>query len=407
VDQEIYWRIKQEQEKQRSVINLIASENYVSKAVLQAVGSVMTNKYAEGYPGNRCYGGCQFVDMIEEIAIERARKLFKVEHANVQPHAGSQANMAVYFATLQPGDRILAMNLRAGGHLTHGREANFSGKLYRCFFYNVSRETEKIDYEEVARIARKESPKLIICGASSYPRIIDFAAFARIAQEVGALLMADIAHISGLVATGLHPSPGPWCDFITSTTHKTLRGPRGGMILCRKQYAQAIDSAIFPGLQGGPLLHVIAGKAVAFKEAMSTAFSVYQRQVLNNAFILSKELEKRGYRLVSGGTDNHLFLLDLRKVGLTGLEAEKALERVGIIVNHNPIPYDPLPPSITSGIRLGTAAVTTRGMGENDMVQIAEWIDAALKKREKCQIQQQLSRQIRRFAREFPVQPAD
>ncbi|HOL67531.1 MAG TPA: serine hydroxymethyltransferase, partial [bacterium] len=372
-DLEIYRAIVAEQRKQRSVINLIASENYTSKAVLQAVGSVLTNKYAEGYPGHRCYGGCQYVDVVEALAVKRACQLFGAEHANVQPHAGSQANMAVYFAALKPGDRIMAMNLRAGGHLTHGREANFSGQLYRCCFYNVDRESELIDYEEVARIARRERPHLIICGASSYSRLIDFAAFSRIAREVGALLMADIAHISGLVVAGLHPSPVPWCEFVTSTTHKTLRGPRGGLVLCRQQYAQAIDSAVFPGLQGGPLLHVIAGKAVAFREAMKPEFIRYQRAVVANAARLSKEMAERGYRVVSGGTDNHLFLVDLRKSGLSGLEAERILESVGIVVNHNPIPYDPLPPAVTSGIRLGTAAVTTRGMTEADMVQIAEW----------------------------------
>ncbi len=406
-DKQIYQAIRWEQEKQRSMINLIASENYVSKAVLQAVGSVLTNKYAEGYPGERCYGGCQYVDEVEKIALERACRLFQAEYANVQPHAGSQANMAVYFAMLKPGDRILAMSLRAGGHLTHGRGSNFSGHFYRCYFYSVNRDTEMIDCEEIARIARQVRPHLIICGASAYSRTIDFQAFSQIAREVGSFLMADIAHIAGLVAAGLHPTPVPWSDFVTGTTHKTLRGPRGGLILCQRRYGKAIDNAIFPGLQGGPLVHVIAGKAVCFREAMEPEFNLYQKQVLANAAVLCKGLSLRGYRVVSGGTDNHLFLIDLRGKGLTGLQAEKILERVGIIVNHNTIPYDPLPPAVTSGIRLGTPAVTTRGMKEKEMEQIAEWIDMALKNKDNEKHLKKLERTIRRFARGFPLWPGE
>lgn len=377
VDKEIYDAIMKEEIRQNEKIELIASENFTSKAVMEAMGSVFTNKYAEGYPGRRYYGGCENVDVAENLAIERAKKLFGAEHANVQPHSGAQANMTVYFSVLNPGDTILGMNLAHGGHLTHGSPVNFSGKLYNIVPYGVD-ETGYIDYAELRRIALECRPKMIVAGASAYPRIIDFAKFREIADEVGAYLMVDMAHIAGLVAAGLHPSPVPYADFVTTTTHKTLRGPRGGMILCKEKYAKALDKALFPGIQGGPLMHVIAGKAVALKEALSDDFKEYQLQIIKNAKVLADELINRGYKLVSSGTDNHLMLVDLSEKGITGKDAEALLDRVGITVNKNAIPFDTQKPNITSGIRIGTPAMTTRGMKEKEMKEIARLIDMTL-----------------------------
>lgn len=377
-DPEIYAAIQDEKKRQMSVIELIASENLVTEAVLEAMGSVMTNKYAEGYPGQRYYGGCEVVDVAENLARDRAKALFGADHVNVQPHSGAQANTGVYFACLKPGDTVLGMNLAHGGHLTHGSPVNISGKYYNFVAYGVDRKTERIDYDQVREIAKEAKPALVVAGASAYPRIIDFAAFKSIADEVGALLMVDMAHIAGLVAAGLHPSPVPHAQFVTTTTHKTLRGPRGGMIMCKKEWATAIDKAIFPGIQGGPLMHVIAAKAVAFKEALEPSFKEYQSQVLKNAKALAEALMERGYRLVSGGTDNHLMLVDLTSKGITGRDAEVALDKVGITVNKNGIPFDTRKPMITSGIRIGTPAVTTRGMKEADMKVIARLIDETL-----------------------------
>lgn len=377
-DPEIAEAMKNELKRQQSKIELIASENFVSIAVMAAMGSPLTNKYAEGYPSKRYYGGCEYIDVVESIAIERAKKLFNAEHANVQPHSGAQANMAVYFAVLNPGDTILGMNLSHGGHLTHGSPVNFSGKLYNIVSYGVNPETETIDYDELLKLAKEHRPKLILAGASAYPRIIDFKKFKEIADEVGAYLMVDMAHIAGLVATGLHPSPVEYADFVTTTTHKTLRGPRGGMILCKEKYAKLIDKSIFPGIQGGPLEHVIAAKAVALKEAMSDEFKQYQMQILKNAKALSTELINRGFRLVSNGTDNHLMLVDLRNKNITGRDAEKRLDSLNITCNKNAIPFDPQSPMITSGIRLGTPAVTTRGFKEEDMIEVADIIHDAL-----------------------------
>ncbi len=373
-DPEIAKAILNETRRQAGKLELIASENFVSEAVLEAQGSIMTNKYAEGYPGKRYYGGCEFVDVAENLARDRAKKLFGADHINVQPHSGSQANMGVYFATLQPGDTILGMNLSHGGHLTHGSPANFSGRLYNVVSYGVDRETETIDFNQVEDQARKHSPKIIVVGASAYPRTINFQAFREIADRVGAVIMADIAHIAGLVAVGLHPSPVPVCEFVTTTTHKTLRGPRGGMIMCREEFAKVIDSRIFPGSQGGPLMHVIAAKAVAFKEALEPAFKEYQKQILKNAKALAQSLTDGGLRLVSGGTDNHLILIDLTSKGVTGKDVEAALDRAGITTNKNGIPFDTQGPMVTSGIRLGTPALTTRGMKEGEMSQIARLI---------------------------------
>jgi len=378
-DPDIYRAIQGEIEREREKIVLIASENYASPAVLEAQGSVFTNKYAEGYPNKRYYGGCEYADIVEILAIERAKELFGAEHVNVQPHSGSQANMAVYFAFLKPGDTILGMNLSHGGHLSHGASVNFSGILYKSATYGVNKETGYIDYDEVRRLAVKNKPKMMLAGASAYSRTLDFKIFSDIAKEVGAYLTADIAHIAGLVAAGIHPSPVPYADFVTTTTHKTLRGPRGGMIMCRAKYAKAIDKMIFPGIQGGPLVHVIAAKAVAFKEALNDGFKEYQRKVVENAKKLAEELVKRGFRIISGGTDNHLMLVDLANKGITGKEAEEALDKAGITVNKNSIPYDERPPAITSGMRLGTTCVTTRGMGEAEMTGIAEIIDEVLK----------------------------
>lgn len=380
-DPEIYEAIRLETERQEYKLELIASENIVSEAVLEALGSVMTNKYAEGYPGKRYYGGCEFVDIAEILAIERARKLFNCDHINVQPHSGSQANMAVYMSVLKPGDTVLGMNLSHGGHLTHGSPVNFSGQLYNIVFYGVRKDNHRIDYDEVRDLAKKRRPKMIVVGASAYPRIIDFKAFREIADEVGAVVMADIAHIAGLVVAGLHPSPVPYAEFVTTTTHKTLRGPRAGMIMCRADYAKAVDKQIFPGIQGGPLMNVIAAKAVAFKEALLPSFKQYQKQIVTNAKTLSEELISKGYDLVSGGTDNHLMLVDLTKKDITGKEAEDALVKAGITVNKNTIPFEIRSPFVTSGIRVGTAVVTTRGMKEAEMRVIANLIDDAIKNR--------------------------
>jgi glycine hydroxymethyltransferase len=366
-DIDVYNAIRGEEERERTKIVLIASENYVSKAVLEAQGSVFTNKYAEGYPSRRYYGGCEYADVVESLAIERAKKLFGADHVNVQPHSGSSANMAVYFSVLQPGDTILGMALPHGGHLTHGSSVSFSGTIYRSFSYGVDRTTELLDYDEVERLAVEHRPKMIVCGYSAYSRVLDFARFRKIADRVGAYLMADIAHIAGLVAAEVHPSPVPHADFVTTTTHKTLRGPRGGMILCREKFAKAVDKVIFPGIQGGPLVHVIAAKAVAFKEALATGFREYQQQVVKNARALAQRLAEDGLRIVSGGTDNHLMLVDLTPKGITGKDAEAALDAAGISVNKNSIPYDQKPPVTTSGIRLGTPIVTTRGMREPEM----------------------------------------
>ncbi|MCM8804477.1 MAG: serine hydroxymethyltransferase [Candidatus Omnitrophica bacterium] len=404
-DHEIYYALKKEVEKQRYTINLIPSENIVSKNILKVVGSIFTNKYAEGYPGRRYYGGCKYVDVVEKLAIERACKLFNAEHANVQPHSGSQANMAVYFSVLNPGDKILAMDISSGGHLTHGVKVNFSGMLYKTYFYSVDKETELIDYEKVREIAIREKPKIIVCGSSSYSRIIDFEKFSKIAKEVNAYLLADIAHIAGLIVAKLHPGPVNFCEFITSTTHKTLRGPRGGLILCKNEFKEKIDSSIIPGIQGGPLVHVIAGKAVAFKEAMTKKFIRYQNQIVKNCKVLCEEFKNRNYRIVSNGTDTHMFVIDLRNKKITGLQAQEILEKVGIITNKNLIPFDKLPPSITSGIRVGTPCITSRGMKEKDMIRIVEWIDETLKNRENEKMLKEISKKIRRFASEFPIYP--
>ncbi len=377
-DPDIFNAIENEKKRQMYGLELIASENLVSRAVLEAQGSILTNKYAEGYPGKRYYGGCEYVDVVENIAIERAKELFGAEHANVQPHSGSQANMAVYMSTLNPQDRLLGMDLSNGGHLTHGARVSFSGKLYISFGYGVNPETGLIDYDEVQAIADEFKPRLIVCGASAYPRIIDFKRFREIADSVGAYLMADIAHIAGLVAADLHPSPIPYCEFVTTTTHKTLRGPRGGMILTKEFFAKPIDKMVFPGMQGGPLMHVIAAKAVCFKEAMSEEFKEYQKQVVKNAKKLAQVLMESGFKLVSGGTDNHLMLVDLTDKKITGKEAEEALGKVGITVNKNTIPGDTQSPFVTSGIRIGTPAITTRGMKEKEMEKIGEFITETL-----------------------------
>lgn len=402
VDPDIYNAILKEIEREKEKIVLIASENYTSKAVLEAQGSVFTNKYAEGYPGKRYYGGCEYADEVENLAIERAKEIFGAEHVNVQPHSGSQANMAVFFSVLKPGDTVLGMSLNHGGHLTHGAKVNFSGILYNAVTYGVNREGY-IDYDEVREIAKKTRPRMIITGASAYSRIIDFKIFAEIAQEVEAYLLADIAHIAGLIAAGLHPSPVPYADFVTSTTHKTLRGPRGGLIMCKKDYAKSIDKMIFPGIQGGPLVHVIAAKAVAFKEAMSEEFRTYQGQVIKNARKLSEELIKRGFNIISGGTDNHLMLVDLTKKNITGRDAENALDLCGVTVNKNAIPFDKLPPTITSGIRLGTPCVTTRGMGEDEMVEIAEIIEEVVNNSKDAEELKRLKERALSLSRRFPI----
>lgn len=404
-DPEVYSAIKKEIERQRYSIELIASENFTSLAVMEAQGSVLTNKYAEGLPGKRYYGGCEFVDIAEELAIERAKALFGAEHANVQPHSGAQANMASYFALLKPGDTVLGMSLPHGGHLTHGSPVNFSGQLYNFVSYGVSPETETIDYDEVRELALKYRPKLILAGASAYPRIIDFEKFSEIAKEVGAYFMVDMAHIAGLVAAGLHPNPVAYADVVTTTTHKTLRGPRGGTILCKEEHAKAIDKAVFPGIQGGPLMHVIAAKAVAFKQAMSEEFKAYQEQVVKNAKVLAERLKEKGVRIVSGGTDNHLFLCDLRPLGITGKEAESLLDSVGITVNKNAIPFDEQPPTVTSGIRIGTPAVTTRGMKEEEMDLIADLIFRVLTSKGDARVLESVRKEVRELCKAFPLYP--
>ncbi|OOM74109.1 serine hydroxymethyltransferase [Clostridium sp. BL-8] len=381
-DKEIYDLIEKELKRQQKGIELIASENIVSPAVMEAMGSYLTNKYAEGYPGKRYYGGCYVVDEIEQIAIDRAKKLFGAEHANVQPHSGSQANMAVYFTVLEPGDTVLGMDLSHGGHLTHGSPVNFSGKLFNFVSYGVDKETEMIDYENVRKIAKEAKPKLIVAGASAYGRIIDFAKFREIADEVGALLMVDMAHIAGLVAAGVHPSPIPYCDFVTTTTHKTLRGPRGGLILCKEKYAKDLNKNIFPGIQGGPLEHIIAAKAVCFKEALEPSFKEYGKNIVENCKELASALISKGFKIVSGGTDNHVFLVDLNNKDITGKEAETLLDSVGITVNKNTVPNETRSPFVTSGIRIGTAAITTRGFVKEDMLEIASIISDAIDKRE-------------------------
>ncbi len=402
VDPEMAAILADEEERQRSTLALIASENYASVAVRQVSGSILTNKYSEGYPGKRYYAGNQWVDSAEALAIERAKQLFAAEHANVQPHAGSQANMAAFFALLNPGDKVLAMELTQGGHLTHGASFNFSGKLYRFAHYGVRRDTETLDYDEIEEIARREQPKLIVAGATAYPRIIDFPRFRQIADAVGARLMVDMAHIAGLVAAGIHPSPVPYADVVTFTTHKTLRGPRGGAILCRQELARKVDSAVFPGLQGGPLDHAIAAKAVAFAEAMRPEFKAYQRQVVANCQALAAGMASRGARIVSGGTDNHLFLLDLTPLGLEGQVASDKAERAGLVVNKNLIPFDPLPSTRTSGLRIGTACATTRGLGPEEMDQVASFLYGALVAENDVELDR-IAEQVRAMLDDFPA----
>ncbi len=402
-DPEIAATIVRETERQEYSLEFIASENFVSERVLEAQGSVLTNKYAEGYPGKRYYGGCEFVDVAEQLAIDRAKELFGAEHANVQPHSGSQANMAVYFAVCQPGDTVLGMNLAHGGHLTHGSPVNFSGKLFNIVPYGVKQETGTIDYEEVERLAVENQPKLIVVGASAYPREIDFAAFRKIADKVGAMVMVDMAHIAGLVAAGVHPSPVPHAEFVTTTTHKTLRGPRGGMILCREEFAKKLNSNIFPGIQGGPLMHVIAAKAVAFKEALAPEFKDYARQVVKNAQSLAEGLRQRGYNLVSGGTDNHLMLVDLSGTEITGKVAEETLEKAGITVNKNAVPFDTRSPFVTSGIRIGTPATTSRGLKEPEMGKVAGWIERALNNIENEAELAAIRGEVKELCKSFPL----
>lgn len=402
-DPEIYYAIEQEKKREKEKIVLIASENYASKAVMEAQGSVMTNKYAEGYPGRRYYGGCEFVDVAEQLAIARAKKIFNAEHVNVQPHSGSQANMAVYYSVLKPGDTILGMSLAHGGHLTHGSPVSFSGNLYKVVSYGVHQSNGLINYDEVEQIAVQSRPKIIVAGGSAYSRIIDFKRFRAIADKVGSLLMVDMAHFAGLVAAGVHPNPVEYADFVTTTTHKTLRGPRGGMILCREPFAKGIDKAVFPGLQGGPLMHAIAAKAVAFKEALGKDFKSYQKQVVLNAQALAKALDKKGYPIVSGGTDTHLFLVDLREKAYSGKEAEAALDVAGITLNKNAIPYDPKPPSITSGVRIGTPTVTTRGMKMKEMGKIADLIDSVLKNLDRPESFEKIKKEVKALCRKFPT----
>ncbi len=403
VDPEVFAAISSEEKRQNDGLELIASENFVSAAVLEAAGGVMTNKYAEGYPGRRYYGGCEFVDDVERLAIARVRELFGAQHANVQPHSGTSANMAVYFAMLRPGDTLMGMDLASGGHLTHGHPLSYSGRDFEVVSYGVDRESELIDYEEVEELAQRHRPKLIVCGASAYSRIIDFERFRAIADAAGALLMADIAHIAGLVAAGLHPSPVPHCHFVTTTTHKTLRGPRGGIVLCQQEFSKQIDRAVFPGLQGGPLMHIIAAKAVALREAASEDFRIYQGAIRDNAAALAGELSKRGLRIVSGGTDNHVFLVDVRVRNLDGKRAEAALEDAGITVNKNTIPYDPRPPMVASGIRLGTPAVTSRGMGIEEMAIIADLIDETLRKLDEAGLTAAVRSRVLELCRAFPL----
>jgi glycine hydroxymethyltransferase len=402
-DPEVAEAIRKETERQGRQLEMIASENFVSEAVLEALGTVLTNKYAEGYPGKRYYGGCEFVDVAESLAIARAKEIFGADHANVQPHSGAQANTAVYMAACKPGDTILGMNLSHGGHLTHGHPLNFSGKYFNVVAYGVRKEDERIDYEELKRLAVEHRPKVIVVGASAYPRTIDFEAARRAADASGALIMADIAHVAGLVAAGLHPSPVPHCEFVTTTTHKTLRGPRGGMILCREAWAKEVDRALFPGVQGGPLMHVIAAKAVAFKEALTPEWKAYQRQIVANAAALAKGLQGEGWRLVSGGTDNHLMLVDVFAKGITGKVAEKALDKAGITANKNTIPFDTNSPMVASGIRLGTPALTTRGMKEGDMAEVARLVSRALHAVESETELAEVKREVGKICDRFPL----
>ena len=403
-DKKIQEAIEREAERQLYNIELIASENYVSRDVLEAAGSILTNKYAEGYPSKRYYGGCVHVDEIEEIARERAKQLFNAEHANVQPHSGSQANMGVYLSVLQPGDTVLGMNLTAGGHLTHGHPLNFSGTLYRFVDYGVTKDSETIDYEEVRRVALKEQPKLIVAGASAYPRVIYFEKFREIADEVGAYFMVDMAHIAGLVAAGEHPSPVPYADFVTTTTHKTLRGPRGGLILCKKEHAALLDKKVFPGMQGGPLMHIIAAKAVCLQEAMQPEFKDYAKQVIANCAVMSNTLKEEGFRIVSGGTDNHLILVDVKSsLDMSGKLAEKLLDEAGITCNKNTIPFETEKPFVTSGIRLGTAAMTTRGFKENEFRQVALWISRVLKNAEDEAVREEVRKEVRALTVQCPL----
>jgi len=405
VDPDVATAIDNEVRRQHEGLELIASENFVSEAVLEAMGSVFTNKYAEGYPAKRYYGGCEFTDVVENLARERAKQLFGAEHANVQPHAGSQANMAAYAAVLQPGDTILGLNLAHGGHLTHGHHLNFSGKTYRIVPYGVTKETETIDYDDLEKLAEKERPKLIIGGGSAYPRIIDFARMRQIADKVGALYLVDMAHFAGLVAAGIHPSPVPHAQIVTSTTHKTLRGPRAGMILCKQDFAAPIDKTVFPGMQGGPLVHIVAAKAVCFHEAMQPEFRDYARQIVANAKVLAETLAAEGFRIISGGTDTHLMLVDVFSKGMLGSEAEKALDQAGITVNKNAIPFDTNPPMKPSGIRIGTPALTTRGMKENEMRQIGRWISEALHHRTDAAVLGEIRKQVLELAESFPLYP--
>lgn len=404
-DPEVAAAISKELGRQQGNIELIASENFVSRAVLEAMGTVLTNKYAEGYPDKRYYGGCEYVDQVEELARERAKKLFGADHANVQPHSGAQANMAVYFTMLEPGDTVLGMNLAHGGHLTHGSPVNFSGKLYNFVAYGVDEQTHRIDYEEVRRLTLEHKPKLLVAGASAYPRVIDFEKLKAIAEEADCLLMVDMAHIAGLVATGHHPNPVPYADFVTTTTHKTLRGPRGGMILCKAEYAKVIDKSIFPGIQGGPLMHMIAAKAVSFKEALEDDFKQYSQQVVDNASHLASSLKNNGFHLISDGTDNHLILIDVRNFDLTGKKAEALLDEVGITVNKNAIPFDPESPFVTSGIRIGTAAVTSRGMGLKAMDEIASIMAQVLKNPDDAHTQQEARRRVAALTAAYPLYP--
>lgn len=405
IDPQVYQAIKNEIKRQEENLELIASENFASLAVLEAQGSVMTNKYAEGYPHHRWYGGCEFVDDVETLAIERAKKIFKAEHVNVQPHSGSQANMAVYFAVLQPNDTILAMDLACGGHLTHGHRMNFSGRFFTVSSYCVDKETEMIDYLQIESLAKEYHPKMIVAGASAYPRIIDFKKLREICDNVGAFLFVDMAHIAGLVAAGAHPSPIPFAEFVSTTTHKTLRGPRGGMILCKKEFARKIDSQVFPGIQGGPLMHVIAAKAVCFKEALLPSFKNYQKQVVKNARHLAKALNKFGFRIVSGATDTHLLLVDLTAKEISGRDAETALDKAGITVNKNLIPFDQKPAAITSGIRIGTAAITTRGLKEKQMEKIAFLMDRAIRFSDSDEELSKIKKDCRLITKKFPLYP--
>ena len=402
-DPEIAEVIEAELSRERDGIELIASENDVSPAVLAAMGSVLTNKYAEGYPAKRYYGGCEVVDRAENLARDRAKKLFGCDHVNVQPHSGSQANMAVYFSCLKPGDTILAMDLSHGGHLTHGSPVNFSGQLYNVVHYGVTKDTETIDFDQVKRLALEHKPRMIVCGASAYPREIDAERFREIADEVGAYLMFDIAHIAGLIAADVHKDPVPWCDFLTTTTHKTLRGPRGGMIMCREEHAKAIDKTLFPGMQGGPLMHVIAAKAVAFEEALKPEFVEYQKKIVENARVFGEALSNKGFRCVSGGTDNHLLLLDLTERGITGKDFETALDEAGITVNKNTIPFETRSPFVTSGIRVGTPAVTTRGFGPDQMRQLADWMDQVASNIDDDKTLKRVREEVRELCREFPL----